>query len=891
MWIQDLLRVVFDNCGDAVLVVNVDPKDVLDGAITYVNGAFCSLTGFARQEVEGKSARSFVWGEIPEIGRWKNSAACLETRVRVVLNFSCKNRSEAQVPTEAWLIRDTAGETDCIVFQQQAAWPRKLIPSKNVGDQTHACVFSTDLDGNVTSWNDGAVKATGFSADEMLGRDVRVLCTSPGSSCLPDNIIPILLKEGSFDFRLPLRRKDGGISHLAFALSLLRDGSGAPSGFLSVSVDITELTRHAKALQESSQLLEAIQSLQRRSMSGGDVQLVLGESLSMLLQMTNSEHGFCGEVRKDREGQPYIRTDTIQSSSKDPDTLRFFQPYLRNGFEFRKQNSLIGHVVKHGEAVVTNAPSLDPRSGGLPAGHPPLTSFAGLPLLTGQGVVGMVGLANRPGGYDGALLLRLQPLLDCSANIIEFCRTRDKASALAERFQHGFENTRDALVITGLDGKIVDWNPTAEKLFGYTRSEAVGRSFVETCEHWRHQNLSSVISVIQKEAYWENVIAFLGPTGVEITAEASGFPVAGDGDQLFMFVIRDITWRKQAEEALQEASCRFDAFIQNSSSAFWMMAADTKKLLYASPAFGAIAGLPPPSSTEQWRSMIHPDDYESYLANVATFYQGVSARYKYRIILADGRIRWVQSHAFPVRDAQGEIYRFAGLLEDVTEREEAVAKMRSALAEKEVLLKEIHHRVKNNLQIISSLLRLQAASTPDQNSIVALQESRTRVETIALLHEYLHQAENLSEIEFSTYIRRLTTKLMSTNQSSGEAVEVDFDLEPVTLDSQTTVLCGLILNELVSNSLRHAFPGGRKGKIRIRLRTVSGKAVMSIGDNGIGLPTGFDPQQVDTLGLRLVQRLARQLKGTFSISNGSGVNVQIQFPVRTTLNVRAQEPA
>ncbi len=882
MRFQDSLRVVFENCGDAVLVVKVDPKNVLDGPIAYVNQAFCSLTGFARQEAEGQPARSLVWGEIPEAGRWKNAAAHAGPRVPVVLNFKRKKSSGVQTPTEAWLIRDTAGRADYVAFQQQG--PQNLLPGETVGDQTHACIFTTDLDGNVTSWNHGAVQATGFSADEMLERDIRVLCTSPGSNCLPDNIVPILLKEGSFDFSMPLRRKDGGISYLACALSLLRDGSGAPSGLLSVSVDIT---RHEKTLQESRDVLDAIQSLQRRSMSGADVQLILGESLSMLLQMTNSEHGFCGEVRIDGEGQPYIRTETIQTSSKEPATLSFFQPYMRNGFEFRKQNSLIGHVVRHGEAVLTNAPASDPRGSGLPAGHPPLTSFAGLPLRTGQGVVGMVGLANRPGGYDGALLLRLQPLLDCCASIIEFCRTRDRASALAERFQRGFENTRDALVITTMDGKIVDWNPVAEKLFGYTRNEAMGTNVATACGL---QKFNSVISVIQKDGYWENVMALRGATAVEITAEVNGFPVTGEGLPLFLFIIRDITWRKQAEEALQEASCRFDAFIQNSSSAFWMMAADTKQLLYMSPALETIVGLPPPSTTEQWRNMIHPDDYESYLANVAAFYQGQSVRYKYRIVLRDGRIRWIQSQAFPVRDAQGDIYRFAGFLEDVTEYEEAVAKMHSALSEKEALLKEIHHRVKNNLQIISSLLRLQAASTPDQNSIVALQDSRNRVETIALLHDYLHQAENPSDIEFSTYIRLLVTKLMSMNQSPGEAVQVDFDVEPVTLDSQTTVLCGLILNELVSNSLRHAFPSGRNGKIRIRLWTLSGKVVMmSVGDNGIGLPREFDLQRVDTLGLKLVQRLARQLNGTISISNGHGVKIQVQFPLRESASVRAQE--
>lgn len=220
-------------------------------------------------------------------------------------------------------------------------------------------------------------------------------------------------------------------------------------------------------------------------------------------------------------------------------------------------------------------------------------------------------------------------------------------------------------------------------------------------------------------------------------------------------------------------------------------------------------------------------------------------------------------------------------MEDVTGYEEAVAKLHLALSEKEALLKEIHHRVKNNLQIISSLLRLQATSTHDPDSIACLEESRNRVDTIALLHEYLHQSENLSGINFSTYIRRLVTKLMSVNPAA-DTVDVEFHLEAVILDSQTTVLCGLVLNELVSNSLRHAFRRGQRGKIRIRVRSDRDNVFMTISDNGNGLPPGFDLERVDTLGLRLVQRLIRQLHGTVSISDECGVKVDVAFPLPST---------
>lgn len=882
MGVRDSLRVVYHHCADLIFAVRADGKDLLQGTIIYVNRAFCDFTGLERCEIEGQPARSLVAGELPQLDRWKQPEASGSTPPALTLHLKRKDTSEFPATFETWLICDPAGGSDCVIFRHLGRPAPALIQTQAVSQGTHACIFTTDLDCNVTTWNEGAARATGFSAAEMVGRNIEVLSTSSGSRCRPDDLLPRLLKEGSFDFRLPLRKKDGGTSHQAFCSSLLRDESGAPCGILSISLDITDVMRHDEALQESSRLWEAIQRLQQSSMSGGDARAVMQESLSALMQMTGSIHGFCGDVHTDTKGQSYVRAETIQTSSKEPSALEFFRPYLNQGFEFRKKDSLIWRAIDERKAVLSDAPASDPRGIGFPGGHPFLTSFAGIPLVTAKGVIAIVGLANRPGGYDQELLSRLQPLLDCCAHLIEFSRARDNASLLATMFQRGFENSHEALVIANLDGEIVDWNPQAEKLFGCRRSGAVGTDLMTTCGRSSSLSYSSISATILKYGYWEDVISFHGPTEAETTVEMSGFPVAADGAPLFMFVMRDITWRKRAEEALQEASHRFDAFAQNSRCAFWLAEADTKRVLYTSPALRTIAGLEPPLDTKVWERMIHPDDYPAFRTMVARFCEGgLTTQHKYRIILADGRIRWIQSSAFPVRDATGKIYRLAGLMEDVTGYEEAVAKLHLALSEKEALLKEIHHRVKNNLQIISSLLRLQATSTHDPDSIACLEESRNRVDTIALLHEYLHQSENLSGINFSTYIRRLVTKLMSVNPAA-DTVDVEFHLEAVILDSQTTVLCGLVLNELVSNSLRHAFRRGQRGKIRIRVRSDRDNVFMTISDNGNGLPPGFDLERVDTLGLRLVQRLIRQLHGTVSISDECGVKVDVAFPLPST---------
>ena len=213
------------------------------------------------------------------------------------------------------------------------------------------------------------------------------------------------------------------------------------------------------------------------------------------------------------------------------------------------------------------------------------------------------------------------------------------------------------------------------------------------------------------------------------------------------------------------------------------------------------------------------------------------------------------------------------LVRDVT----AVKKAEEA-RDKEVLLKEIHHRVKNNLQVISSLLALQAGSTADEKTRAMLNESRDRIRSMALIHEKLYQSEDQRGISFSGYVRDLAAHLRHSYAGNSEAVVVGIDMEDVSLDMDASVPCGLIINELLSNALKYAFPGGRPGNISIRLRRASTDSLdLTIGDDGIGLPQGIDVRNPTTLGLRIVNILVEQLRGTLMVNPGPGTSFTISF--------------
>jgi PAS domain S-box-containing protein len=223
------------------------------------------------------------------------------------------------------------------------------------------------------------------------------------------------------------------------------------------------------------------------------------------------------------------------------------------------------------------------------------------------------------------------------------------------------------------------------------------------------------------------------------------------------------------------------------------------------------------------------------------------------------------------------------ILRDVTERTVADEKIRASLREKEALLKEIHHRVKNNLQVVSSLLGLQSRVISDPTQRTMFEESQNRVYSMALLHESLYQSDNLSQINFPEYIGQLADHLFRSYGVTPDRIQLRTDFEPVALHMDAAVPCGLIINELLSNALKYAFPGGRSGEIRIGLHGLENSEIqLVIADNGIGLKNGVDWTTTRSLGLRLVRSLAQQLSATIEITSEMGMEVQLTFPAVTT---------
>ena len=224
------------------------------------------------------------------------------------------------------------------------------------------------------------------------------------------------------------------------------------------------------------------------------------------------------------------------------------------------------------------------------------------------------------------------------------------------------------------------------------------------------------------------------------------------------------------------------------------------------------------------------------------------------------------------------------LHEDITERkkiEEALRyseeQIKQSLREKEALLREVHHRVKNNMAVVSSLLSLQARTIKDATVRSLFEESRQRVKSMALIHEKLYQTEDLSSINFEDYIKSIVSEIISLYRIDTSAITTELCIEGIELDLVSAVPCGLIINELLTNAFKYAFPDNRRGVLSVHFTKTDDTYRLAIKDNGVGLPEGFDYKEASTLGLQLVNILTEQLGGTVQIKSDKGTEAVVTF--------------
>ena len=287
---------------------------------------------------------------------------------------------------------------------------------------------------------------------------------------------------------------------------------------------------------------------------------------------------------------------------------------------------------------------------------------------------------------------------------------------------------------------------------------------------------------------------------------------------------------------------------------------------------------PSPAYDVMLANSIHPDDaallHQTFTAAVQS---GSLYELEHRIVRPDGSVRWVHDRANPYFDQNGRLVRYVGSTLDITERKQVEEQIKTSLREKEILLKEIHHRVKNNLQIISSLLKLQSRFNPDERLIAVFMECQDRIRAMAGVHALLYRSKDFTRIDFGDCIRETTAELLRAYQKSPANILPDIHAEEVMLSIDEAIPCSLIINELVTNAVKYAFTETAHGEIRIELTKTEQGIRMLVKDNGVGFPPEMNFRETETLGLQLVNMLVKQLDGTIEQSVDGGTAYAIIF--------------
>jgi PAS domain S-box-containing protein len=355
---------------------------------------------------------------------------------------------------------------------------------------------------------------------------------------------------------------------------------------------------------------------------------------------------------------------------------------------------------------------------------------------------------------------------------------------------------------------------------------------------------------------------------------ADQIAVAIENARLYESAQKEITERKQAEEALAESEHE-KAIILDSLSEIVIYHDKELRVIWVNRAASASAGVLPGQLKgrhcyEIWQQRSEPCRGCPVLK---TFKTGRPQRAE---MTASGKVWLVKG--YPIRDANGEIMGAVEVTQDITERKRTEEQIKASLKEKDALLKEIHHRVKNNMQVISSLLSLQSKQIEDKQSLEMFRDSQNRVKSMALIHEKLYRSKDLARIDFAEYVQSLTSHLFNS-YGINRAIKLETNIKDVLLDINTAIPCGLIINELVSNSLKHAFPNGNEGpskterqvnKISITINSdKEDKYTLIVSDNGVGFPKDLASriQDTNTLGLKLVNTLVEQLDGSIELGN------------------------
>ncbi len=450
------------------------------------------------------------------------------------------------------------------------------------------------------------------------------------------------------------------------------------------------------------------------------------------------------------------------------------------------------------------------------------------------------------------------------------------------KYQRLFENANDGIFLMQGD-KFVECNDEVCNIYGCSKNEIIGCSPIDFSPEFQpdgrrsdqkaQEKISSALDGEPQVFEWKHIKKDGTPIDTEVSLNSLEL-----GDDIYVqAIVRDLTEQKKAQEKLRKSEEMFRKLFLKAPGAMIMVDKENRVQM-VNQSFEELFGY----SQEELMGkdidqMIVPEgEYKAAPRMPGSnlkegrFYEDVTRYTK------DGTERDLLLGAIPVYLDDEPIAGF-GIYIDITEQKEYQRKLKKSLEEKQVLLEEIHHRVKNNLAIISGFLQLQSFEVEDENTKAVLKDTELRIQSIAIVHEMLYQSENFTDISFEAYVNKLVNTMKNTLPFDQEHISIEVNAADVSMDINQAIPCAILINELLTNSYKHAFKGRESGTIWITLKDNDEQITIIFRDDGVGLPEDFSIEKQSSIGMELIQTLTNQLEGTLEIKTGAEGYFRVSF--------------
>ncbi|GAB6037114.1 hypothetical protein JCM15519_16730 [Fundidesulfovibrio butyratiphilus] len=554
-----------------------------------------------------------------------------------------------------------------------------------------------------------------------------------------------------------------------------------------------------------------------------------------------------------------------------------------------------------GEAVRQRRPILindfsapHPLKRGYPEGHLALESFLTVPVVSRGSVTAVFGVGNKAGDYVPDDEFQLSLFAKSVWTLVERKQEQELRRTQAATLKLLADNVIDVIWVLDATWRMAYVSPSITRLLGHNAEDVLRKpleffltptSLAVACERlgrltrelaeMPHKPVREVLELEQRTR-----------DGGSVWTEVHASALYGDNGGFLgiLGVSRDITERKQAREALKTSEQNLRIIADNTFDwEYWR--SPEGRYLWVSPACEGVCGHPASAFTGerglQIRDLVHPEDAALWRAHVAEVdnLRPSHCEMDLRIVKPGGETVWISHSCSPIHDSDGIYLGRRGANRDISGRKRDEEALKRSLKEKTALLQEVHHRVKNNLQVLTSLMNLQIDTLADPRDVEAFRQMQHRVRSIALAHERLYLLPDLSAVDMRDYLHSLVGEIAATYSPACPGEHVSVTCEEVRLGVDKAIPLGLLLTELVVNAFQHALCKGKASHLRVSLRALGHTGLAVVEDDGPGLPEGFAIVSATTLGMRLCKALEGQLRGELTARSGPGARFELSFPL------------